>query len=214
MAYHRALRPYLSNLPDKTTALEIGAGTGGFLELLKNDGFEIVIGVEPSTSAIAAAPPHRQPWLREAMFDVADFAPESIDLICCFMTLEHVRDPLATVAGAASLLRPNGTIALVTHDYRSVINRLLGRRSPIIDIEHMQLFSPKSLKALLDRAGFETLSITSYSNRYALRYWLRLFPLSDSLKRSLLAGLILAGVQDVKFSANVGNMLAVARRRA
>ncbi len=65
----------------------------------------------------------------------------------------------------------------MTHDYRAPINRLLGRRSPIIDIEHMQLFCPASLDRLLGEAGFADIAIRAIRNRYPLRYWLRLRPL-------------------------------------
>src|SRR5688572_27856162 len=182
-AYDRAVQPVLNKLKNKDTALEIGTGTGIFLEVLKNRGFKTVVGIEPSSAAIAAAPAHRQPWIREAIFREEDFQPESFDFICCFMTLEHVRDPNEVVAAASRLLRPGGAIALVTHDYRSSVNRILGRRSPIIDIEHMQLFSPGSIRQLLERNGFESIEVNSFRNRYRLRYWMHLLPLPIGLKQ-------------------------------
>ena len=38
---------------------------------------------------------------------------------------------------------------LVSHNYRHWLMRLLGARSPIIDIEHLQIFSPASLAVAL-----------------------------------------------------------------
>ena len=38
-------------------------------------------------------PAHRRAWIREGVFEDQDFAAESFDLICCFMTMEHVLDP-------------------------------------------------------------------------------------------------------------------------
>lgn len=38
-----------------------------------------------------------------------------------------------------------GSIAyLVCYDYRSFVNKILGMKSPIYDIEHLQLFSKKA----------------------------------------------------------------------
>lgn len=207
-AYGKALAPVLNRLKSRGAALEIGTGTGIFLDLLKTYGFTTAIGVEPSAAAIAAAPLHRQAWIREAIFREADFEPESFDFICCFMTLEHVRDPNEIVSAAARLLRPGGAIALVTHDYRSAVNRLLGKRSPIIDIEHMQLFSRQSIRHLLARNAFESITVTSFRNRYALRYWIRLLPLAQGLKQRFIHGLEKIGMADMKFSFNVGNMLS------
>ena len=211
-AYDLAVKSVLSRLKNKNAALEIGTGTGVFLESLKAGGFKTVVGVEPSSAAIAAAPLHRQAWIRESIFRELDFQPDSFDFICCFMTLEHVRDPHEIVSAATRLLRPGGAIALVTHDYRSGINRLLGRRSPIIDIEHMQLFSPISIRQLLQRNGFESIGVNSFQNRYTLRYWMRLLPLSVGLKQKLIHGLGAVGLAEIKISLNVGNMLSFGYR--
>ncbi len=211
-AYERAVQPVLSGLRNMDAALEIGTGTGVFLDVLKTRGFKTLVGVEPSSAAIATAPAHRQAWIHETIFRESDFQPESFDFICCFMTLEHVRDPHEIVSAASRLLRPGGAIALVTHDYRSGINRLLGRRSPIIDIEHMQLFSPRSIKQLLERNGFESIGVNSFKNRYALRYWMRLLPLGVGPKQSMIRGLDALGMADIKLSFNVGNMLSFGYR--
>src|SRR5205814_761333 len=85
---------------------------------LSNASFAEVVGVEPSLAAIAAAPAERRAWIRGGVFDQSDFVAESFDLICCFMTLEHVLDPMALATAAWRLLRPNGALITVTHDYR------------------------------------------------------------------------------------------------
>lgn len=211
-AYDKAIGPVLGGLKSKGAALEIGTGTGIFLEALKARGFETLVGVEPSSAAIAAAPVHRQAWIHEAIFQESNFKPSSFDLICCFMTLEHVRDPNEIVSAAARLLKPGGAIALVTHDYRSFINRILGKRSPIIDIEHMQLFSPASIRQLLERNGFESVGVNSFRNCYALRYWVRLLPVGVDLKQSMIRGLEKIGLADTKLAFNVGNMFSFGYR--
>lgn len=212
LAYEKAVVPVLSHLKSKGAALEIGAGTGIFLDVLKAQGFQTVVGVEPSAAAIAAAPAHRRGWIREDIFRESDFQAQSFDFICCFMTLEHVRDPHEIVSAASRLLRPGGAIALVTHDYRSAVNRLLGKRSPIIDIEHMQLFSPVSIRELLQRNGFGAIEVDSFKNRYALRYWIRLLPLGAGMKQGMIKGLDAIGMADIKLSFNVGNMLSFGYR--
>jgi SAM-dependent methyltransferase len=210
--YAAALMPAIAALPQRGRALEIGTGTGVLLERLLDNGFTEAVGVEPSQAAIRAAAPKVRGLIREGVFIETDFSPESFDLICCFQTLEHVPDPGALVRSCARLLRPGGALALVTHDYAAPLNRLLGRRSPIIDIEHLQLFCRPSLERLLQDAGLTPQTISPLVNRYPLRYWLRLTPLPAWLKGGVARMLALAGIDRVRFGANVGNLLALGRK--
>jgi SAM-dependent methyltransferase len=207
--YIAALAPAIAALPRRGRALEIGTGTGVLLERLLEAGFDDVVGIEPSSAAIAAAAPSVRGLIREGVFAEADFEPASYDLICCFQTLEHVPDPRALARSCARLLRPGGMLALVTHDYAAPLNRLLGRRSPIIDIEHLQLFCRPSLDRLLHDAGVRPREIRALVNRYPLRYWLRLTPLPKGLKRVVGGLLGVTGLDRVLFGINVGNLLAI-----
>ncbi|WP_029003249.1 class I SAM-dependent methyltransferase [Azorhizobium doebereinerae] len=207
IAYIAAMRPILAKLRQKTQVLEIGAGTGVLLELLKSEGFTTLVGVEPSSAAIGAAPAHRRPWLREGIFVESDFEPASFDLICCFMTMEHVQDPMATAMAARRLLRPGGAFVTVTHDYTSLVNRLLGKKSPIIDIEHMQIFSGASIRQLFSRCGFQDISVRPFYNKYSLKYWLRLAPIPAAAKASVRSFSAGTGLDRIKLAINVGNTM-------
>jgi len=206
--YIRSFENVLPRL-SKGRALEIGTGSGAFLEALLDAGFSEVVGVEPSLAAIASAPEHRRSWIREGNFEEGDFAPESFDLIVCFMTMEHVLEPGLIARAAHRLLRAGGAFVTVTHDYRSPANRILGRRSPIIDIEHMQLFSPKSIKKLFESAGYRDITSRAFVNRYSGSYWLRLLPV-PSVMRSAVTRLAAASrIDRVKIGLNVGNAFTV-----
>jgi SAM-dependent methyltransferase len=207
-AYILAMQPLLKGLGRRDSVLEIGTGTGVLLEHLAQQGFTELVGVEPSSAAIAAAPRHRRAWIREGVFEEQNFAPESFDLICCFMTMEHVLDPRVVSVAAFRLLRPGGAFVTVTHDYRGRVNRLLGRRSPIIDIEHMQLFSERSIRTLFETTGYRDVRVERFVNRYSFHYWWRLAPVPGAVKR---AGATLAGVvhlDGVKLGLNVGNRMS------
>jgi SAM-dependent methyltransferase len=210
--YAAALARTIAGLPQRGRVLEIGTGTGVLLERLLDAGFAEAMGVEPSRAAIDAASPAVRGLIREGVFVETDFAPASFDLICCFQTLEHVPDPRALVRSCARLLRPGGALALVTHDYTAPLNRLLGRRSPIIDIEHLQLFCRPSLNRLQRDAGLQAQKISAIVNRYPLRYWLRLTPLPGGLKRAMDRLLAVASLDQVRIGVNVGNLLAIGHK--
>ncbi|WP_084461031.1 class I SAM-dependent methyltransferase [Curvibacter gracilis] len=207
--YAHVLGPHLKKLESRQAAVDVGAGSGALLPWLQKQGFKQVIGIEPSRAAIDAAPPGVRSLLREGMFSTSMLEGETPSLICSFMTLEHLPDPGEFVTTAHSLLERDGAIAVVVHNWRAPLNRLLGLRSPIIDVEHLQLFSPQSLRELLERAGFEEVALRAIRNTYPLRYWLRLTPLPKTLKIPLLGLLERLGLADRYLSFNVGNMLAV-----
>lgn len=214
LTYAAAIAPILAGLPRRGSALEIGAGTGAFLEHLQRAGFDTLCGIEPSAAAIEAAPLHRRAWLREAIFDEAVHAPQSFDLVCCFMTMEHVLDPGALARAVWRLLRPGGAFVIVTHDYRSMVNRLMGRRSPIVDVEHMQLFSAASARHLFEACGFRHIGQRPLVNRYALKYWVRLLPLPASIKPRIATAAAGQRLGQVRIGLNVGNLFTSGIRPA
>jgi hypothetical protein len=116
------------------------------------------------------------------------------------------------VRDAVSLLKPGGVLALVCHDRRAPLNRLLGLRSPIIDIEHQQLFSPISVHRLLGGAGLVGVNQRAFSNRYPMRYWVRLLPLPRRGGRLIERALERTGLADRAVTVPVGNLLAWGRR--
>jgi SAM-dependent methyltransferase len=213
-AYMSAIRPRIAGLVRRQNVLEIGTGNGIFLEYLSHEGFTELVGVEPSPAAIASAPPHRREWIREGMFNENDFAPASFDLICCFMTMEHVRDPTIIARAALRLLRTGGVFVTVTHDYRSRVNRLLGKRSPIIDIEHLQLFSSRSLEHLFEGVGYTNVIVSPFVNSYSLKYWMRLAPLPQNFKKKISALMAKTGLEKMKIGVNVGNVIATGIKNA
>jgi SAM-dependent methyltransferase len=208
-SYAKALTPHMARLAGRQAAVDVGAGSGPLLPWLRAAGFSSVIGVEPSRAAIQAAASDVRPMLREGMFSKSLLADVRPSLVCSFMVLEHVADPGEFARTAYDLLEPGGMLAVVVHNWRAPLNRLLGLRSPIIDVEHLQLFSPRSVRMLLARAGFSSIDLRAISNDYPLRYWLRLTPLPASVKRSLTSTLDAVRLSDIHVPLRVGNMLAV-----
>lgn len=207
--YAAALEGHIGAMPLRGAAVDVGAGSGPLLPWLAEQGFAPVVGIEPSLAAIAAADPEVAPMLRAGVFSPAAIAGLHPALVCSFMTLEHLDDPLAFARGAFDALQPGGMLAIVVHDWRAPLNRMLGLRSPIIDVEHLQLFSQRSVARLLVAAGFERIVVQPLSNNYPLRYWLRLTPLPVRLKRGLGRLIERARLAAMPISLRVGNRLAL-----
>jgi SAM-dependent methyltransferase len=211
--YAGLVRPLLPRLPGTAAALDIGTGEGSFLEELLDLGFARVAGYEPSAAPIAAASERVRELIVHDSFDAERAAGSGpFDLITCCMTIEHVPDPAQLCRDAYELLAPGGALMIVCHDRRAPLNRLLGMRSPIIDIEHLQLFSRDSARALLERTGFAGVEVQRITNRYPLHYWLKLAPVPRRLKEALVAGARRDRLRSLSLSLPVGNLSATGFR--
>jgi hypothetical protein len=75
---------------------------------------------------------------------------------------------------------------LISSECRTVpVSRLNGgSRHP--HVKHMQLFSPASVRNLLQAAGFADIDVRNVYNRYPVRYWAQLFPFPKAIKARLL----------------------------
>ena len=215
--YRRLLRPVLASLGGVSraglgSALDIGAGDGAFLEQLLAAGFRHVEGVEPSDAPRLSARPDIRPLIHEGLFSPEVFDGRRFDLITCLQTIEHVHDPLALCRDAGSLLEDGGALFIVCHNRRAASAKLLGRHSPIFDVEHLQLFSPRSLRQLLGESGFTNVSVRPVLNSYPLRYWARLAPIPAGLKAT--AQEVLGGrLGSLRLMLPAGNVAAWGYRR-
>ncbi|MFZ6693125.1 class I SAM-dependent methyltransferase [Undibacterium sp. SXout20W] len=211
--YANELKKLLPQISGRCAALDIGAGDGAFVAALVAAGFEEVIGVEPSVEPVKRAAPNIRQFLRNDFFRKEDFEENSFDLITCFQTLEHLENPLELCQSAFQLLRPGGVLMTVAHDFRAPLARFLGKKSPIYDIEHLQLFSTKSMACLYQKIGFSDVKVQSLRNAYPLSYWLRLIPLPQKIKKSLLPVVASSALGKTLISAKVGNLLAVGTKK-
>jgi SAM-dependent methyltransferase len=206
ITYRDLLRKHVTTLSGRDAALDIGAGDGAFLEQLLAEGFKEVTGVEPSAAPIAAAKPQIRERLRHDFFRAEDYAPGSFDAVTCFQVMEHVWDPLEISRSVFRLLKPGGVFFVVVHNRRALSARILGPRSPIFDLEHLQLFSKPTICGLLSRAGFENVRAVPVWNSYPARYWMRLAPLP--FKRQLIALAQSTGLGNIKVTIPPGNLAA------
>ena len=207
--YAKQLPAIMENIPNTQGAIDIGTGDGAFLEELLKKGFTKVAGVEPSKAPIEASLPPIRPLIKKGLFSSRSFKKNSMSLITCFQTFEHLYDPLKTCRESYEILKKEGAFYIVCHNRRSFTARILGMKSPIFDIEHIQMFSPQSAKALLTKAGFTKITVKPLFNVYPLHYWLKLLPMPKGLKMGLIHGLkkIKLGYLPVKLPA--GNMVVI-----
>ena len=145
----------------------------------------------------------------QGLFRPGIFDPESFRLVTCFQTIEHVPQPLVTCREAWRILKRQGAFLIVGHDRKAVSAKLLGRKSPIFDIEHLQLFSASSMRTLLEKAGFRHIWVGTLFNSYPLSYWARLFPFPKPWKAGILRMLNRSPLARVIIPLPAGNLAAI-----
>ena len=207
----KLLKKIVPLLPDMEFALDIGAGDGQFLSLLIKRGFSDVQGVEPSKAPIAMAQNQIKNKIKNCFFNGNAFPENSVSLITCFQTLEHVLDPQKLIKDVYRILKPGGVFYSVSHNYRSFIGKILGTKSPIYDIEHLQLYSRQSLSSLYHCVGFDNIKINSFRNSFPVSYWIKLFPfLSKDVKKKLINLLIF--FNKINLPVYAGNLSVIGQK--
>ena len=186
--------------------LEIGGGNGFFLEAAIDSGYKKVCGVEPSTEAIAASRADVKPHMIASLMKAGVVADNSFDVGAMFHTLDHLPDPVTTLRDALNSLKPGGTFVVAVHNERSWSARLLGEKSPIIDVEHTHLYTKKTGKLIFEKAGFVNVKAGGYWNHYSLAYLLHLIPISRSLRKKVLDSSLGILLSKIKVIVPLGNM--------
>lgn len=187
-------------------AMDIGTGEGSFLKELLNYGVKNVIGVEPSNEAINQADESIKKYIINGFFNADNFDDKKFDLITCFQAIEHIENPLNLFNDIYKLLNENGALFIVCHSYNYFVNRIIGMKSPIYDIEHLQIFSKKSVKRIFELSGLKNIEVFSICNNYPLSYWVKLFPFPNKIKKILLKFLNITLIGNIKIPINVGNI--------
>jgi hypothetical protein len=121
--------------------------------------------------------------------------------------MEHLWDPLGIARAVLPLLKGGGAFSIVVHNRYALSARILGFKSPIFDVEHLQLFSPKTACGLLERAGYKHVQVGLLWNRYPLYYWIKLLPLPDRIKGALLSLAHTSRIGKTLVSLPAGNLV-------
>jgi 2-polyprenyl-3-methyl-5-hydroxy-6-metoxy-1,4-benzoquinol methylase len=79
---------------------------------------------------------------------------DSFDLIIGIHVLDHLINPNEQIRAYRDLLNEGGTLNFVTHNYSSLLRKILGKKWPPFCLQHPQLYSPSSFKAMANQHKF------------------------------------------------------------
>jgi len=210
--YGRYLTKIIQYHPSQGSLLEIGCGSGFFLSEALDRGYQQVRGVEPSNDAISKAPKHLKPYIIEEMFRSGLFPKNHFDVICLFQVFDHISDPNQLLLECNNILKPGGVCFALNHNSMALSARILGARSPIIDIEHTYLYDPETFFKIFEKNGFAIIEQGPVVNTYSLSYYLHLLPLPPQIKQLLSKVLRKTRCDLVTMDLLLGNQYLVAKK--
>jgi 2-polyprenyl-3-methyl-5-hydroxy-6-metoxy-1,4-benzoquinol methylase len=158
----------LSKLSPGKKILDVGAATGFFLDRAKLAGWQ-TFGVE--ISKFGAEESNKRG--HETVCGIIEDVPgeKRFDTITLWDVFEHMTDPRGALEQAHKLLATGGLIAINTIDSSSIPARILGKRwHLVVPPEHLQYYSQKSLRKIVEDAGFEVLAMHRITKRFSLAY--------------------------------------------
>lgn len=200
--YKKLLNTLMLKHPGSYQSLiEVGCGTGFFLEKAIELGFKDIIGFEPSRDCYKQATDHIKKHIIQDVYRPELLGEKKYDIAASFHVWDHLSDPRKSLLSLIENLRPGGHVLMVCHDVESWSAKILGSYSPIFDIEHVYLFSQQTIRKLYESAGLDVVEVGSLMNCYPLGYWLRMLPAMGGVAKAL--PLI---VRNVRVSLRAGNL--------
>jgi 2-polyprenyl-3-methyl-5-hydroxy-6-metoxy-1,4-benzoquinol methylase len=141
--------------PNKGKILDIGAGTGEFLSVAQQDGWQTT-GVEPSDKAKQIAINKGVSFVEA----IAQLEDRSFDVITMWHVLEHVPDLDHQIKELKRLLKPTGSLIIAVPNFKSFDAQHYGKFWAAYDVPiHFWHFSKTAIQKLFQKEQMELVKI-------------------------------------------------------
>ena len=206
LTFERHLRPLEKIKAPPGQLVDVGAYTGVFVEIAAQHGWD-AFGVEPSHWAVEQAR-ERGLHMIEGTLANSGLADNSLDVVTMWDVIEHVPNPFGEMQQAERLLKPGGLLVVHTMDIDSGFARLMGGRWPWLMEMHIYYFSRRTLKHLLEKAGFTVIGIEPQGRYLRLGYFAtRIGGFSPLLGRLLSKVFRVLRVNEMPVPLNFGDLV-------
>mgnify|MGYP001112183930 CR=1 FL=1 len=157
LTFEHHLKPleHLTGPPAGRPLLDVGCHTGVFVEIASLHGWN-AWGVEPSRWAVKRAQ-ERELHVVQGTLRTADLPQAYFDVVTMWDVVEHLADPRGALQQLYRLLKPGGLAVVHTIDIDSLFARAMGARWPWLMEMHIYYFSQRTLRAMLEKCGFQVL---------------------------------------------------------
>lgn len=209
-SYGDCLKKVSKYIKNKQKILDVGTGNGFLLVEALEQGYTKVYGVEPSKHAAELADKNIKNKIIIDILREKQFKTNFFDVICIFQTIDHIINPNNVLKICNKYLKKGGALLCVSHTVDSFSAKLMGEKSPIFDIEHVQLFSKKTISEILKKNGFKIREVFDTINTYTLNYWISLTPLPKYVRNGFKKIFSTLGLGGKEISIKPGNFGVIA----
>ena len=180
----------INTLSKKGNLLDIGSGTGEFLNAAKENGW-IVRGIEPNEMAKEQSIGNFQLNIG-SQEDLSTLAAASFDIITMWHVLEHVHHLNDRVGELHRLLSQSGKVIIAVPNYTSADAHHYGKNWAAYDVpRHLYHFSPNSIKQLFIKHNFTF--VKSYPMKFD-SYYVSMLTEKNVYHKNKLFSAFLAGI--------------------
>jgi 2-polyprenyl-3-methyl-5-hydroxy-6-metoxy-1,4-benzoquinol methylase len=139
--------------------LDVGCGGGRFLHRMMKKGWN-VNGVDKDPDAVVRVTTKYNIPVKTGTLQEAHFPDTYFDAITLSHMIEHEDQPLMLMKEINRLLKPGGTLVLVTPNTDSLAHLRFGKYWRGLEPpRHLFLYSPRSLSRLMEKSEFESRSL-------------------------------------------------------
>jgi len=146
--------------------LEVGCGSGSFLERLKNQGVKEIIGIDLNETALREAKKKGLRVLKTTIEELAKYENQTFDVICSFQVLEHVANPRSFLNASIKLLKTKGRLIIAVPNSKGFLSEI---RFPLLDMPPHHI-TRWSIKTFLYLEKFLPLKIERYNFEPIAKY--------------------------------------------
>jgi 2-polyprenyl-3-methyl-5-hydroxy-6-metoxy-1,4-benzoquinol methylase len=141
--------------------LDVGCSSGAFLFHLNKrfPGQYAICGTDVSGAPLDYAESRGVSVVRGNFLE-HDFGGRLFDALTLWAVIEHLAEPRAFLAKAHSLLKPGGVCFVLVPNMNSLAMRVLGTRYRYVYPQHLNYFTPATLRNLV-QPGFTVVELTS-----------------------------------------------------
>jgi SAM-dependent methyltransferase len=188
--------------------LDVGCGKGGFLEIAKQEGYD-VCGLEASEYAARYVRKKLRIDVVNCSLSDAVLPRDYYDIVTMWDVIEHLDDPCSALRVIHRTLRPSGLLVISTGDASSLWARATGRLWQLLTPpQHLFFFDRQSLRRALELNEFAVKGISYLGKRTTMGFVL--FKAHETLGpvvRPLIAIVTGIGLNNVQAAVNLHDIM-------
>ncbi len=156
------------------TVLDVGAGSGKFVRYLRRMGMDAT-GLEPSAALYQHYLAGDAAFRCQKLAEFSRSEGRRFSIVTAFDVIEHVDDPVETIALISELAEPGGRVFVSTPDTGSLHARVMGRHWHYYHRYHLSYWSRSTLGRTAAKFGLECRYFGRRSRYQTLGYVLAYF---------------------------------------